>query len=148
MSYIVLGGGCFWGVEAYFSQVFGVTKTTAGYTGGKTNFPKYEDVLSGLSSHSEVIKVEFDGKKTNVKILVEHLFNIIDPCTINQQGDINLTKYKSGVYYSDDQHKIDIMNFIESKKKNYRKEILIEVKLLGEFWEAEEYHQSYVSKKI
>ena len=144
MPYIVFGGGCFWGVESYFKQITGVTKTIVGYCGGNTKFPTYEDVCLGITNHAEVVKIEYDELKTNIKILLEHLFNIIDPTLQNQQGDDIGSQYRTGIYYTNILDKAIIYNYIESIKKNYRREIITEVKALDEFWEAEDIHQDYV----
>lgn len=146
MSYIVFGGGCFWGVEAYFKQVNGVTKTTVGYTGGNVDFPTYEEVSSGRTNHAEVIKIEYEEKKTSINTLLEHLFNIIDPTLVNQKEDDIGSQYRSGIYYTNSSQKLEVYNFIKSVKKFYKNKLKIEICSLQEFWEAEEFHQNYVNK--
>ena len=142
--FIVLGGGCFWGVEAYFKQVHGVTGTRVGYTGGESTYPKYVDVKKGKTNHCEVTKVEYDYNKTNLLVLLEHLFNIIDPTLLNQQGGDIGTQYRTAIYYNNDEEKNIILNYIGSVRSKYDKPIVTEVSQLNIFWDAEDYHQDYV----
>lgn len=146
MKAITFGGGCFWGVQNYFKLVKGVVKTSVGYAMGEIKFPTYEIVCSGESGHAEVCKVDYDSSQTNLYILLTHFFHIVDPTLLNQQaGDIG-TQYRSGIYYSSNEEKDLIKKFIDNIQKIYPDPIVVEVKPMEEFWDAEEYHQDYLEK--
>lgn len=144
MKSIVLAGGCFWGVEHYFKMVKGVKGTLVGYISGNSKFPTYEMVCTGITGHTEACKVDYDSKETNLNIILEHFFNITDPTTINRQAMDMGTQYRSGIYYYDEEEKIIIERYIENIRNNYSDPIVTEVLPANEFWEAEEYHQSYL----
>jgi methionine-S-sulfoxide reductase len=144
MKSIIFAGGCFWGVQHYLKQVKGVTKTLAGYTAGNLKFPTYELVCAGTTGHTEACKVDYDSNETNLNILLDHLFFIIDPCQLNQQGMDVGSQYRSGIYYYEEEDLKTIMSFIDSVKGNYNDPIVVEVLPASEFWEAEEYHQNYL----
>ena len=141
---IIFGGGCFWGVQHYFKQVKGVINTVVGYTAGNYKSPTYELVCSGKTGHAEVCKIDYDFSKTNLNILLEHFFFIIDPTQLNQQGNDIGTQYRTGIYYYDEEDLKSIQNYMDSIKKNYKNSIQVEVKPATEFFEAEEYHQDYL----
>lgn len=141
---IIFGGGCFWGVQHYFNQVKGVLKTVVGYTGGNYKFPTYELVCREVTGHAEVCKVDYDSSKTNLNILLEHFFFIIDPTILNQQGNDIGTQYRTGIYYYDEEDFKIIQNYIDSIRNNYKYPIVVEVKPVSDFWEAEDYHQDYL----
>jgi len=144
MKSIVFGGGCFWGVQSYFKRVIGVQKTMVGYTGGKNKFPTYEQICTGETNHAEVCKVNYDDNETSLKILLEHFFFIIDPTLENQQGDDVGSQYRTGIYYTEENDKRLIKEYIDSIRNNYSYDIKTEVKPLEEFWDAEDFHQDYV----
>ena len=100
-EFATFGGGCFWGVEHYFKMVPGVKNTIVGYMNGNYKFPTYEMVCTGLTGHTECCKVEYDTEETNILILLEHFFFIIDPTSLNKQGPDKGTHYRSGVYCYD-----------------------------------------------
>ncbi len=144
MKSIIFGGGCFWGVQHYFKQVKGVVNTVVGYTDGHIEFPTYQQICTGTSGHNEVVKLEYDTNETNLTILLEHFFYIIDPTMLNQQGMDIGTQYRTGIYYYYTNEKSLINEYILGIKDNYQDPIVVEVKPAGEFWEAEEYHQDYL----
>jgi methionine-S-sulfoxide reductase len=144
MKSITFGGGCFWGVQHYLKQVKGVVRTVVGYTAGETKFPTYEQVCTGLTGHAEVCKVDYNFNETSLSILLEHFFFIVDPTLLNRQGMDEGTQYRSGIYYSNDEDLKTIKDYIESITGNYTEPIVVEIKPLGEFWDAEEYHQDYL----
>ena len=145
---IIFGGGCFWGVQHYFKQVKGVLNTVVGYTAGNYKSPTYKLVCSGKTGHSEVCKVDYDLSKTNLNILLEHFFFIIDPTILNQQGNDVGTQYRTGIYYNDEEDLKTIQNYIDSIRKNYKSPIVVEVLPATEFYSAEEYHQDYLEINI
>ena len=144
MKSIIFGGGCFWGVQHYFKLVKGVTKTVVGYTAGQTKFPTYEQVCTGQTGHAEVCKIDYDFNETNLNILLDHFFFIIDPTILNRQGMDEGTQYRTGIYYFDEEDLKIIRNYIETIQQNYPDPIVVEVKQATEFWDAEEYHQDYL----
>jgi methionine-S-sulfoxide reductase len=144
MKTIVLAGGCFWGVEHYFKMVPGVTGTLVGYINGKFKNPSYQLVCMGFTGHTEACKIDYDPEETNLFILLEHFFFLIDPTTLNKQGRDVGTQYRTGVYYYEDEDKNLIENYIESIQESYERPIVVEVFPAQEFWEAEDYHQNYL----
>ncbi|MCF7924157.1 MAG: peptide-methionine (S)-S-oxide reductase MsrA [Candidatus Izimaplasma sp.] len=145
MKKIILAGGCFWGVQAYFDLVKGVEKTIVGYIDGSTKEPSYMDVLNG-SGHAESVRVEFDEKIIDLKKLLDHFFNIIDPTLINRQGNDLGKSYRTGIYCF---NKVDlefVKSYIDSIRENYHKKIQTETKLAEDFYPAEIYHQNYLDK--
>lgn len=144
---IVVAGGCFWGVEEYYQRLKGVVDTKAGYAQGDHPHPTYEIVCKGDSNYAEVVKVFYDSNIINLKTILEHLFRIIDPTTLNRQGNDIGVQYRTGIYYSDPNDKIIIDAFLNEKQKHYSKKIVVESKPLTTFYLAEEYHQKYLQKK-
>lgn len=143
MSKIVLAGGCFWGVEAYFKQKPFTRDTTVGYVNSKTPDPSYEEVCSGATHAAEGLELEYDG---SLKEVLDTLFHIIDPTLINRQGNDRGSQYRTGIYYETEDDKAAIEAYIDSIRSNYAKPIMTEVKPLENFWPAEDYHQDYLVK--
>ena len=146
MKEIILAGGCFWGVEAYFQRLNGVVKTIVGYTDGKTENPSYKEVCSGETYHAEACKISYDEKIISLEKILEHFFRIIDPTSLNRQGHDIGTQYRTGVFYNNLEDKEIIEKFIENKKSEYSNPIVVDVKEEKKFWNAEEYHQNYLIK--
>jgi len=144
MKSIVFAGGCFWGVEHYFKSVPGVRGTLVGYINGNYKFPTYEMVCTGITGHTEACKIEFDTNETNLFILLEHFFFIIDPTLLNRQGMDVGTQYRTGIYYYDEEDKDLVEEYIDIIKECYHDPIVVEVSSAKEFWEAEDYHQNYL----
>lgn len=144
MKSIILAGGCFWGVQHYFKRVKGVTKTLVGYTAGNFNFPTYELVCKEVTGHTEACKVDYNTSETDLNILLDHFFYIIDPTLLNKQGNDRGTQYRTGIYYYEPEDLEIIEKYINNIKGNYIDPIVVEVKPATEFWEAEEYHQDYL----
>jgi len=145
MKKITLAGGCFWGVEAYFSRVKGITKTVVGYIDGIAPNPSYEEVCNG-SGHAEAVYIEYDESVITLNKILKHFFRIIDPTQRNRQGNDIGTQYRSAIYYYDKEDMEVAKQFIKSVKGNYKKPIQTEVLLASTFYEAEEYHQKYLDK--
>ncbi|MDD4212345.1 MAG: peptide-methionine (S)-S-oxide reductase MsrA [Bacilli bacterium] len=143
---IVFGGGCFWGVEAYFKRLKGVTKTTVGYANGNKENPTYEELKLHIATHVEACEIYYDSQVISLEVLLRHLFRIINPYTLNRQGhDIGI-QYRSGIYYKDNDDLKIIQTFIENEQKNDLRRIVVEVKLEQEYYLAEDYHQDYLTK--
>lgn len=141
---IYLAGGCFWGVEGYFKKISGVIDTSVGYANGKTNDTNYEDL--DKTDHSETVKITYDQDVVSLQDLLEYYFRIIDPTSINQQGNDKGRQYRTGIYYTNQNDKIIIDEVIRQKQENYDKKIAVEVEPLNNFILAEDYHQDYLDK--
>jgi len=141
---IWLAGGCFWGVEAYFARIYGVAKTDVGYANGHTAKPSYHDLHE--TGHAETVHIYYDAEKVNLQTLLEYYFKIIDPVSVNRQGNDIGTQYRTGIYYRDaaDLEVIQIM--IEKEQQKYDAPIATNVQLLENYYPAEEYHQDYLEK--
>lgn len=143
---IWLAGGCFWGVEAYFSRVPGVVTTTVGYANGKMENPSYEEVCSGKTGHAEAVHVVYNPEVISLTQLLYHFFQIIDPTTRNRQGNDIGTQYRSGIYYRDPEDLPVIRSVLAEVEEGYEKPVVTEVLPLANFYPAEEYHQKYLEK--
>ena len=144
MKSIVLAGGCFWGVEAYFKQLNGVIDTEVGYINGNGE-TSYEEVCNA-SGHAEAVLIKYDDEVISLKKLLDHMFNIIDPTSINKQGNDVGIQYRSGIYNYLKEQKPFIENYFNIRQKEYRRPIHIELKTDLVFYPAEDYHQDYLHK--
>lgn len=147
---IYLAGGCFWGVEAYFSKLPGIIYTETGYANGKIKVgapnPSYEEVSTGDTDFAETVLVEYDKNKITLPEILAHYFDIVDLTTLNRQAHDVGTQYRSGIYYVNDQDRGIIENAIKQEQPKHKKPIVTEVKKLENFFAAEEYHQKYLDK--
>ena len=143
---IYLAGGCFWGVEGYFKRIEGVKDTTCGYANGKTANPSYEDVCRHNMGHAETVRVLFDTDVINLEDLLIYYFRIIDPVSVNKQGNDVGTQYRTGIYYTDESLLPVIKAAVEREQRKYNEKIAVEVLPLENFYSAEEYHQNYLDK--
>lgn len=146
MNTIYLAGGCFWGVEGYFKRIEGVKGTTCGYANGRTENPSYEDVCRHDTGHAETVKVDFDDEVISLEDLLIYYFRIIDPVSVNKQGNDVGTQYRTGIYYTDESQLPVIKAAIEREQRKYNKKIAVEVLPIENFYSAEEYHQDYLDK--
>ena len=128
---IVLGGGCFWGMQDLIRKQEGVVQTTVGYSSG-----------------AEVIEIEYDSEKTSYKRLLDFFFRIHDPTTLNQQGNDRGTSYRSVIFYNDEQEKNEALNYIDivDKSKRWKNPVVTALEPFIKFTKAEEYHQNYLEK--
>lgn len=140
--------GCFWGVEAAFSQVGGVISITVGYTGGTTENPTYSQVCSGATGHAEAVEIIYDPSKVSYEQLLEVFWNIHDPTTYNRQGPDVGVQYRSAIFYHTPEQLAEAKNSIEKLERSGRFEgsIVTEIKPATKFYPAEEYHQQYLKK--
>lgn len=143
---IYLAGGCFWGVEAYMSKVLGVVEVTSGYANGDTENPTYEDLIYRNSGHAEAVHVIYDKTIVSLNTILSHYFRIIDPTTLNRQGNDVGTQYRVGIYFVYESDKIIIDSKIKEIQKYYVDPIVVEVIPIREYYLAEEYHQNYLDK--
>lgn len=143
---IYLAGGCFWGLEAYMARVYGVYDVTSGYANGKTENPVYEDLLYNNSGHAETVHVQYDPDRVSLDQLLGYYFRVIDPTSIDKQGNDVGDQYRTGIYYTDLSELKTVKAFIETKQKLFKKTIAVEVEPLKQYTLAEEYHQDYLEK--
>lgn len=143
---IVLGGGCFWCLEAAYQMVRGVTKVVSGYAGGDTPGPSYQTVCSGRTGHAEVVRVEFDTTELSLLDVLEIFWTIHDPTTLNQQGNDVGTEYRSVILYHDAAQRTIINQAMAAAAKVWPSPIVTEVKSLEKFYPAEPEHQNFFKK--
>lgn len=143
---IYLAGGCFWGVEAYFERIPGVIDAVSGYANGRTENPSYEDVIFRQAGHAETVKVTYDADRLGLSDILEYYFRVIDPTSLNKQGNDRGTQYRTGVYFTDPAEKSIIQTALDEEQKKYRKTLVVENQPLVHFYDAEEYHQDYLAK--
>ncbi len=143
---IYLAGGCFWGVEAYFERIPGVIDAVSGYANGRTDKPSYEDVIYRQTGHAETVKVTYDADRLSLPDILEYYFRVIDPTSLNRQGNDRGTQYRTGVYFTDPAEKAVIQKALDAEQKKYRKTLVVENQPLVHFYDAEEYHQDYLAK--
>ena len=141
---IYLAGGCFWGVEEYFSRVPGVLDAISGYANGRSETTRYE--LIGQTGHAETVQVIYDAGKVSLREILLHFFRIINPLSKNKQGNDVGTQYRTGVYYTSEDQLPVIEKVFDQQQKELAEPIAVEVKALQNFYTAEEYHQDYLDK--
>ncbi len=143
------GAGCFWGVEARFSEMMGVLDTAVGYEGGTLEHPTYKEVCTDRTGHAEVVEVTFDNSRLRYEDLLDVFFALHDPTQLNRQGPDWGSQYRSVVFtHSDDQRRCALDKIAElSASGSYRQPIVTKVEPATNFWKAEEYHQRYLEKR-
>lgn len=146
MQKATFAAGCFWGVQFYFDQVPGVTKSTVGYTGGHTEQPTYEEVCTHTTGHAEATELEFDPEQVSYEVLVKHFFRMHDPTQLNRQGPDIGDSYRSAIFYHSDEQKAIAEAVKQASQSEWDNPIVTEITEAGPFWEAEDYHQKYTEK--
>ena len=141
---IYLAEGCFWGVEGYFKKIPGVLDTDVGYANGKTSETNYEKI--GKTDHSETVKINYDQDQISLQDILEYYFRIIDPTSINKQGNDKGSQYRTGIYYTDENYRLIIDELIRQKQEKFDEKIAVEIESLKNFVLAEDYHQDYLDK--
>jgi len=141
----ILGGGCFWCIEAVFSLLKGVEKVESGYSGGKMENPTYEKVSTGTTGHVEVVQISFNPDVISFKEILEVFFSSHDPTTLNRQGQDIGTQYRSVIFFHDDQQKAIAEQIIKelTETKTWNMPIVTQIEPFKIFYKAEEYHQNY-----
>ena len=141
---IVLGGGCFWCVEAVFEGIKGVENITSGYSGGKIKNPSYKEVSRSLTNHAEVCKITYNKEIISLENILEIFFLSHDPTTLNRQGNDIGKHYRSIVFHSNQEEEKIILEYIKKINSSiFDNKIVTEVKKFEAFYLAEEYHQDY-----
>lgn len=141
---LYFAGGCFWGVEHYFSLLPGVIKTETGYANGLTSHPSYEEVCRTNTGHAETVKVIYDDEAISLEELLNQFYQIIDPTTLNRQGPDRGTQYRTGIFYVDSADQPIIQRSLEELQKKYQEPVVVELKPLNQYSTAEAYHQKYL----
>ena len=139
---IYIAGGCFWGVEHYYSLLKGVVSTRVGYANGDISNPTYEQVKHHEATHAETVEVIYDPNIISLEKILEHFLRFVDPYSIDKQGEDSGHQYRSGIYYVNNEYQT-IKNYLDSHIKG---EYNIEILPLDNFYDAEEYHQDYLFK--
>lgn len=149
MAKATFGAGCFWGVEAEFRELPGVTDTAVGFMGGTTPNPTYEQVCAGDTGHAEVCEVTFDPQKVSYEQLLDAFWAMHDPTTRNRQGPDFGTQYRSAVFYNDDAQRIAAEKSKAALEASgrYKRPIVTQIVAAGPFYRAEDYHQRYLEKQ-
>lgn len=143
MKEIYFAGGCFWGVEHYFKQIKGVTKTETGYINGKTEHTNYDKVCAG-SGHAEAVHIWYQPSQIKLTSLLKLFYQIIDPTAVNHQGNDYGIQYRTGIYYQEEEDKRIIQNSLSELQKEYQLPLAIEVQPVKHFMKAEAEHQNYL----
>ncbi len=149
MKRAIFAAGCFWGVEAAFRLVPGVTSTAVGYTGGRLENPTYEDVCTDRTGHAEAVEVEYDSSRVSYDELLKVFWESHDPTTLNRQGPDVGTQYRSAIFFHDPEQETAAKASKEQLQtsQRYKRPIVTEIVPAGKFHRAEEYHQQYLEKR-
>jgi peptide-methionine (S)-S-oxide reductase len=143
----VFAGGCFWGVEAVFEHIKGVSSVTSGYSGGTAKSADYETVSEGRTGHAEAVKITYDSSKVSYEQLLKVFFLVAhNPTELNRQGPDAGTQYRSAIFFADEEQKRLAQNYIEelTKAKVFARAIVTQVVALDVYYQAEDYHQDYL----
>lgn len=146
MRKIVLGGGCFWCIEAVFQKIKGVKKVESGYAGGNVVAPTYEQVCSGRTGHAEVVLVEYDENEINLETILKVFFAAHDPTTLNRQGHDVGEQYRSVIFWTEPEQEETVKAYLQKIKNDFSRPVVTDVKKLDAFYPAEEYHLDYFSR--
>lgn len=143
------GAGCFWGVEARFSEIPGVLDTAVGYAGGNLEHPTYKEVCTDRTGHAEVVQVTFDPSRLTYETLLDTFFALHDPTQVNRQGPDWGSQYRTVIFaQTEEQAKMAREKIAELNASGaYRQPIATQVQAAETFWKAEEYHQRYLEKR-
>lgn len=146
MQTIIMGGGCFWCIDAVYRNIKGVTASVSGYTGGNVPNPTYQQVCTGATGHVEVVSVEFDETVIDADTVLDIFFTSHDPTSWDRQGADVGSQYRSALYYTDEAQKELFERAIQRAHTYWDRPIVTVIEPLGDFYEAEEYHQNYYAR--
>lgn len=148
LQHATLAGGCFWCIEAAFSQVKGIHSAISGYMGGHTKNPTYEDICTGNSGHAEVVQLSFDEAEITYQEIIEIFFTLHDPTQLNRQGNDIGTQYRSAIFFHNDSQQAIAQENISkmSAEKMFEQNIVTLVCPVEHFYFGEEYHQGYANR--
>jgi peptide-methionine (S)-S-oxide reductase len=142
----ILGGGCFWCLEAVYLEVRGVTRVESGYMGGHTANPSYEQVCAGTTGHAEVVRLEFDPRLTSYRDLLEIFFTIHDPTTLDRQGNDVGTQYRSVIFTTSPGQEATARKVVGEMAGVWDAPIVTKIEPAQAWYKAEEYHQDYFNQ--
>ncbi len=145
MKTIYLAGGCFWGVQRFFDGIEGVVKTEAGYANGPGAAPSYEEVCAG-SGHAETVRIDYDESAVSLEKLLESYFLVIDPVSVNRQGNDRGIQYRTGIFYTEKEQIKETERVYAREESKAGQPLAVIVEPLKSFFSAEEYHQKYLEK--
>jgi peptide-methionine (S)-S-oxide reductase len=143
---VVLGGGCFWCLDASYKLLPGVTHVTCGYSGGTVANPSYQDVCTETTGHAEVVKIDFDPSVVTLDKVLAYFWHVHDPTQVGGQGNDMGSQYRSIILYSSPEQKAAAEKSRAEAQKKYGDPITTEIVPLVKFWRAEDYHQDYFAK--
>ena len=145
---IYLAGGCFWGVEHFFKQVRGVVSTETGFANGNNELqnPTYEQVYTDRTGYAETVKVVYDDTQVAFDLLLDLFFAAIDPTSLNKQGHDEGTRYRTGIYYTEQQQRTLAQARLVAEQAKHDRPVVVELEPLQLFYPADEYHQDYLDK--
>lgn len=143
---IYLAGGCFWGLQKFYEQFDGILESEVGYANGHTENPSYEEVRTQTTGHTETVKIVYDDDVMPTGQLLDYFFMVIDPLSLNKQGEDEGTNYRTGIYYTDPALLTDIRKVVNHVAEELGRPLAVEVLPLQNFYTAEEYHQHYLDK--
>ena len=143
---IYLAGGCYWGMEHFLGLIRGVMDTEVGFANGNTDSPTYEEVYTDSTGYAETVKVEYDSAVLPLVDLVGLYFKAIDPLSLNQQGEDQGTRYRTGIYFTDQADEPVIRKVYDEVQQRYNAPFAVELLPLRNFYPADEYHQDYLDK--
>jgi methionine-S-sulfoxide reductase len=148
MASAIFAAGCFWGVEARFSELPGVTATEVGYTGGTTPEPTYRQVCSHRTGHAEAVRLHYDPDRIAYEDLLAAFFAMHDPTTRDRQGPDVGSQYRSAIFVLNDEQERAAHDYVRRLEDSgrYSRPVVTQIQAAGEFWRAEEYHQRYFQK--
>ena len=141
------GAGCFWGVEAAFRQLDGVTKTEVGYEGGTLDNPTYEDVCSHTTGHAEVVQVTYDPERISYDDLLQVFWGKHNPTQLNRQGWDVGDQYRSAIFFHDPEQQEAAVRSKAEEQTRHRQPVVTQIEPAGTFYVAEDYHQQYLEKR-
>jgi peptide-methionine (S)-S-oxide reductase len=141
-----LAGGCFWCLDAVFTRLKGVHKVVSGYMGGHLPDPDYKSVCTGNTGHAEVVQITFDPAVVSYRDLLDVLFSIHDPTTLDRQGNDRGSQYRSAIFWHTPEQRLEAVTAIERKQEDWPDPIVTAVTEAGTFYPAEDYHQDYYQK--
>ena len=143
---IYFAGGCFWGTEHFFKQIEGVVETEVGFANGHTENPTYKEVYTDQTGFAETVYVKYDSDVVSLEFLLNMFFKAIDPTSLNKQGEDEGTRYRTGVYYTNDDDLAVIEKVFAQEQQNHQQPLAVEKLPLQNYYSAEEYHQDYLDK--
>ncbi|MDI9550893.1 MAG: peptide-methionine (S)-S-oxide reductase MsrA [Bacteroidales bacterium] len=143
---LYLAGGCFWGLEHYFKQIEGVLETEVGYANGSTENPTYQEVCTDKTGFAETVRIKYDSAVADLDFLIGMYFAVIDPLSVNRQGNDRGTQYRTGIYYTADSDLRQIRDVYRRKQREIGRPLAVELEPLRNFYPAEDNHQDYLDK--